>query len=150
MRLASINVDMDEIPNYFGIYGLPEPSGPERYAVYDIALERLSSFANSAGIPLTFFAIGQDLRRPESAARLRRAHEDGHEISNHTLDYRYDFVRRGRQEIARQVDLGRTTIHEATGAMPTGFRAPGYTITDEVFDVFGLRQPSAASARPLG
>jgi len=135
VRLASISVDLDEIPNYFGLYGLPEPRGPERHAVYDIALDRLSAFAKSAAVPLTLFAIGKDLDRPESAARLRRAADAGYEISNHSLDHRYDFVRLGRQEIARQVDVGRTRIREATGATPTGFRAPGYTITDEVFGV---------------
>ena len=137
MRLASISVDLDEIPNYFGIHGLQEPEGPERYAVYDVALDRLSSFARSAGLPLTLFAIGNDLARPEAAARLKRASQDGHEMANHSLDHRYDFVRLGRDEIARQVEDGRRAILEATGVSPVGFRAPGYTITDEVFEVLG-------------
>jgi peptidoglycan-N-acetylglucosamine deacetylase len=135
VRLASVSVDLDEIPNYFSIYGLPEPQGPERHAVYDVALRRLTDFARSAGLPLTLFAIASDLARAESAAHLRRAREGGHEMANHTLDHRYDFVRLGKPEIRRQVEEGRRRIHEATGAAPIGFRAPGYTVTDEVFEV---------------
>jgi peptidoglycan-N-acetylglucosamine deacetylase len=137
VRLASISVDLDEIPNYFGIHGLKEPDGPERHLVYDVALDRLSAFAKSSGLPLTLFAIGSDLARPEAAARLKRASEEGHEMANHSLDHRYDFVRLGRDGIARQVEDGARRIQEATGVRPTGFRAPGYTITDEVFEVLG-------------
>jgi peptidoglycan/xylan/chitin deacetylase (PgdA/CDA1 family) len=134
-RLASVSVDLDEIPNYFSIYGLADPEGPERHAVYDVALRRLSDFAKSAGLPLTLFAIGSDLVRSESASRLRQAREAGHEMANHTLDHRYDFVRLGKAEIRRQIEGGIKTIEEATGGAPVGFRAPGYTITDEVFEV---------------
>src|ERR1700677_2546563 len=114
-RLASVSVDLDEIPNYFSIYGMPAPGGPERHAVYDVALDRLSEFARTEGLPLTLFAIGSDLARPESAARLRRARGDGHEMGNHSLDHRYDLVRLGRPEIRRQVEEGARRIHEATG-----------------------------------
>ena len=39
MRLAAISVDLDEIPNYFQIHGLPPPEGPESSLVYDVAIE---------------------------------------------------------------------------------------------------------------
>lgn len=135
VRLCAVSVDLDEIPNYFAIHGLPLPTGPERTLVYDVAIDRLSAFASDAGIPLTLFAIGDDLSRPEAAARLRAARDRGFEIANHSLDHRYDLVRLGRDEIRRQVTAGADAIERATGERPVGFRAPGYTITDEVFDV---------------
>ena len=135
MRLCAVSVDLDEIPNYFAIHGLPEPTGPERTLVYDVAIERLTAFAREEGIPLTLFAIGSDLERPAAGATLARAREGGFEIANHTLDHRYDLVRLGRDEIRRQIDGGAAAIERATGQRPVGFRAPGYTITDEVFEV---------------
>ncbi len=135
MRLCAISVDLDEIPNYFAIHGLPAPTGPERSLVYDVALDRLSSLAAELDLPLTLFAIGDDLGRPESAARLRAARERGFEIANHSLDHRYDLVRMGREGIRRQIEGGADAIEQAVGARPVGFRAPGYTITDEVFEV---------------
>ncbi len=135
MRLASISVDLDEIPNYFEIHGLPRPSGPEATLVYDVALARLRALAAALGFPLTLFTIGSDLARAEASAGLREAAGEGHEIANHSLDHRYDLVRLGRDEIARQIGEGARVIESATGQAPVGFRAPGYTISDEVFEV---------------
>jgi peptidoglycan-N-acetylglucosamine deacetylase len=135
VRLCAVSVDLDEIPNYFAIHGLPEPSGPERSLVYDVAIDRLRDLASSLDIPLTLFAIGGDLARPEAAAKLRAAHAAGCEIANHTLDHRYDLVKLGRERIRQQVEEGARAIERATGERPVGFRAPGYTITDEVFAV---------------
>jgi len=134
-RLCAVSVDLDEIPNYFGIHGLAEPEGPAATLVYDVAIDRLLALAKEAAIPLTLFAIGSDLSRTEAAAKLRAARVSGCEIANHSLDHRYDLVRLGRAEIRRQVLEGRLAIERATGAPPVGFRAPGYTITDEVFSV---------------
>jgi peptidoglycan/xylan/chitin deacetylase (PgdA/CDA1 family) len=135
VRLCAVSVDLDEVPNYFAIHGLPEPTGPERNLVYDVAIDRLCAWARELAIPLTLFAIGSDLSRPEAAARLRSTVAEGCEIANHSLDHRYDLVRLGRAEIRRQVEEGARAIERATGVSPTGFRAPGYTITDEVFEV---------------
>jgi hypothetical protein len=135
VRLASVSVDLDEIPNYFKIHGLGQPSGAAVSLVYDVALARLCELAEAAGIPLTLFAIGYDVARREAREGLRAAAAAGHEIANHSLDHRYDLVRLGRDEIARQIGEATRVIEEATGQRPVGFRAPGYTITDEVFDV---------------
>lgn len=134
MRLASVSVDLDEIHHYYAIHGLT-PRGGAGTLVYDRALERLEELGRSGGFPLTLFAIGADLARPSAAAGLRAAAEAGHEIGNHSLDHRYDLVRLGRDEIARQIEGGASAIAEACGTKPVGFRAPGYTITDEVFGV---------------
>jgi hypothetical protein len=134
MKLCAISVDLDEIPNYFAIHGL-EASQEASTAVYDVALDRLESFADAARVPLTLFAVGTDLARPESASRLAQAKRRGHEIGNHSLDHRYDLTRLSAAEIREQIARGAALIAEATGEAPVGFRAPGYTITDEVFAV---------------
>ncbi len=131
MKLCAISVDLDEIPNYFAIHGLE--AGAASTAVYDVALDRLESFADSARVPLTLFAVGSDLAREAAASRLAAARKRGHEIGNHTLDHRYDLTRLGAQGIAEQIEEGAAAIARATGETPRGFRAPGYTITDEVF-----------------
>lgn len=135
MRLASVSVDLDEIPNYFEIHGLGEPTGPAATLVYDVALMRLRAMAAAGRFPLTLFTIGSDVSRKEAREGLRAAAAEGHEIANHSLDHRYDLVRLGRAEITRQIEEGARVIEEATGQRPVGFRAPGYTISDEVFDV---------------
>lgn len=135
MRLASVSVDLDEIPNYFDIHGLGPPKESVRGLVYELALDRLRGLAAAGRFPLTLFAIGSDLDRAHARDGLAIAVREGHEVANHSLDHRYDLVRLGRAEIARQVDEGAKAIEGATGERPVGFRAPGYTITDEVFEV---------------
>jgi peptidoglycan/xylan/chitin deacetylase (PgdA/CDA1 family) len=134
MRLCALSVDLDEIPNYFAIHGLDQ-RGHGLTAVYDVALPRLLELARGENVPLTLFAIGADLAREENRAALAQAHESGCEIGNHTLDHRYDLVRLSRGDIAHQIEGGMRAIANATGEVPVGFRAPGYTINDEVFDV---------------
>lgn len=133
--LCSVSVDLDEIPNYYFLYGLQPPTGRGATAVYDIALERLERWAAAQSIPLTFFAVGSDLDRPQNADRLRRLVERGHEVGNHTLDHAYDLTRRSTAEMKRQVGEGIAAIQRGTGVRPTGFRAPGYTVTDALYDV---------------
>jgi peptidoglycan/xylan/chitin deacetylase (PgdA/CDA1 family) len=152
MRLCAVSVDLDEIPNYFAIHGL-EPSVSERTtnAVYDVAVARLLGLADEERIPLTLFAIGSDLVREQNRERLRGAHDHHHEIANHTLDHRYDLTKLGRDQIARQIEGGIAAVKRATGEAPVGFRAPGYTITDEVFDVLaeiGARYDSSVFPCP--
>ncbi|HEX4336071.1 MAG TPA: polysaccharide deacetylase family protein [Polyangiaceae bacterium] len=134
-RLCAVSVDLDEIPNYFGIHGLPDPGAPAAHAVYDVALERLGAFSRASGAPLTLFTIGADLARPEAARRLRAMADAGHELANHSLDHRYDLTRLPRDEMRRQVVEGADAIRGATGRSPTGFRAPGYTVNDELYEV---------------
>lgn len=134
MRLCAVSVDLDEIPNYYQIHGLRDPQGLAKSAVYDVAIDRLSQMAKDAGLPLTLFAIGRDLARPAAAKRLRAARDDGFEIANHSLDHRYDLTKLGLSEITAQIEKGAQAIFDATGERPVGFRAPGYTITDPVFE----------------
>ncbi|MBX3231596.1 MAG: polysaccharide deacetylase family protein [Labilithrix sp.] len=134
MRLASVSVDLDEIHHYFEIHGVT-PRGGAGTLVYDVAIDRLRGLADAGGFPLTLFAIGRDLERSASRDRLRAAALDGHEIANHSLDHRYDLVRLGKEEIRRQVVHGAAAIEAACGKRPVGFRAPGYTVSDEVFEV---------------
>jgi peptidoglycan-N-acetylglucosamine deacetylase len=135
VRLCAITVDLDEIPNYYAIHGLLPPAGPGRNAVYDIALDRLDAFARAHELPLTLFAVAADMARPENAARLRRSAASGHEIGNHSLDHLYDLTRQSRDEMVRQVDAASVVLEGATGQRPAGFRAPGYTVNQELLDV---------------
>lgn len=134
MLRCAISVDLDEIPNYFAIHGVSLDDCDE-HAVYERALERLSAWARGHAIPLTLFAVGSDLSRAQSAARLKWMRGEGHEIANHTLDHRYDLTRHSKQEMVHQVRGGIEAIERATGAPPVGFRAPGYVTTDALYEV---------------
>ncbi|MBX3270294.1 MAG: polysaccharide deacetylase family protein [Sandaracinaceae bacterium] len=133
-RLAALSVDLDEIGCYAAIHGLAPPTEAAARAIYDKALPRLSRLFDAAGVRATFFAIGDDLDAKNGAA-LRALVEAGHEVANHSRSHLYDLTRRSREVVRDEVEGGADAIERATGVRPVGFRAPGYTITDEVFGV---------------
>lgn len=134
VRLAAVSVDLDEIPCYAAIHGLDVPAGSAS-AIYDRALPRLDALFRDHAIPATFFAIGADVQREQAAVALRGLRDRGHEIASHTQAHVYDLTRRSREFIRADIAQSLETIERAVGRRPRGFRAPGYTITDEVFDV---------------
>ena len=136
-RLCAVSVDLDEIECYSAIHGLPPLDYDAAHAVYRRGLPRLLDLFESLSIPATLFACGRDLADPEAARILRAAADSGYEIGNHTEDHFYDLSRRSRAEIRQQILEGSRSIERATGRPPVGFRAPGYTITDTMFEVLG-------------
>jgi peptidoglycan/xylan/chitin deacetylase (PgdA/CDA1 family) len=125
-------VDLDEVRYYAQIHGLDSSSVSN--AVYDIALQRIRAFATDTGLPLTLFVVARDLERAENVETLRRFVADGHELGNHSLDHWYDLTRREHSEQGRQVVEASERIAALLGVRPTGFRAPGYTVSDELLD----------------
>lgn len=132
--LAAVSVDLDEIGCYSAIHGLEPPSRDAARAIYRRALPRLRRLFDEEDLRGTFFAIGSDVDE-ENAPRLRALVDEGHEVANHTFSHHYDFTRRDLVEIEEEIKRGMDVIEEATGVRPVGFRAPGYTITDPVFEV---------------
>lgn len=134
-KLAAISIDLDEVPRYGAIHGLDASSWAAAHAVYDRCVPRLAAWLDRESIRATFFAIGEDLERRENRHALAAIHDAGHEIANHSYHHHYDLVRRGEREMRDEVERGAAIIAEVCGARPTGFRAPGYTVSDPLFRV---------------
>jgi len=153
-RLCAVSVDLDEMPCYTAIHGLPRTSLSEnaQRAVYRKALPRLVELFERLAVPATFFAVGRDLADAHAANALRDLARRGHEIANHSHDHLYDLTRRTRAEMQTQVAEAARTIEHVTGRRPRGFRAPGYTITDALYDVLleqGVSYDSSVFPCPL-
>ncbi len=126
---------MDEATLYAAIHGVRDELGSAARAVYDRCLPRLSAWLGSESIPASIFVIGEDLERGENREAIAAMSRVGHEIGNHSYQHLYDLARRSASEIRDEVERAATLIHEASGTRPVGFRAPGYTASDTLFDV---------------
>lgn len=133
-RWAAISVDVDEIPCYSAIHGLPAPEGARAHAIWDRAIPRFERLFANEGIPATLFVVARDVDRLENAARARALVAAGHEIGSHSLSHFYDLTRRSRDTIASEVRTATRELEAVTGRRPLGFRAPGYTVTDALLD----------------
>ena len=153
MRLCAVSVDLDEIDCYASIHGLPAPDPSCAHAVYGNALPRFEELFDALSLRATFFAIGRDLEAGGIAATaVARLANSGHEIGNHSFNHRYDFTRLSLEEITREIGEGIAAIERAVGARPSGFRAPGYLVTDAVFDALeglGVRYDSSVFPCPV-
>jgi peptidoglycan/xylan/chitin deacetylase (PgdA/CDA1 family) len=151
VRLAALSVDLDDVACYAAIHGLPAPPAEVAHAIYENALPRLARLFADEGLAATFFAIGSDLEHPDNAARLAELARAGHEIANHSYGHLYDLTRRDRATIRAEIERGIDAIERAVGERPSGYRAPGYTMTDTVFDVLaelGVRYDSSVFPCP--
>lgn len=135
-RLAAVSVDLDEVSEYVHIHGLAALGEGERaaHAVYDVALGRIEAWASALGLPITFFAVGRDLARPANAAALRGLVGRGHAVESHSFSHRYDLARLGGEAVAAEVHAGLAAVQRATGVRAGGFRAPGYCVSEALFD----------------
>jgi peptidoglycan/xylan/chitin deacetylase (PgdA/CDA1 family) len=133
LRLASISVDLDEVPRYAAIHGLPSRRGPSAHAVYDRCVPRLAKWFGDESVRATFFAIGEDLERAKNRETIAELHRADHEIGNHTYHHHYDLTRHAAADILQDVERGAEAIEHVCGQRPTGFRAPGYTVSDTLF-----------------
>jgi peptidoglycan/xylan/chitin deacetylase (PgdA/CDA1 family) len=131
--LLSVSVDLDETHHYRAIHGL---SSSERSAVvYRTALVRLVDWARQRRIPLTWFVVGQDAQQPENAEALARVASDGDELGCHSFSHRYDLTRCSFAEMRVEVERGIEALERISGARVSGFRAPGYVVTDTLLDL---------------
>ena len=101
--------------------------------MYERAVPRFRDLAAAERFPLTLFVVGADLERPQNARLLREMGEHGHELGNHTFDHHYDLTRRSEADIRAQIARANEVVRARAGQRPTGFRAPGYTMSDAVY-----------------
>lgn len=134
-RLASVSVDLDDLSHYCAIHGLPGTllDARAREAVYECAVPRFAELFAEFGLQATWFAVGDDLRnRTVAAKRLAELARSGEEIGSHSGAHDYRLSRLPREMIRADLERGHRAIGEATGSVPEGFRAPGYTLSAEL------------------
>jgi peptidoglycan-N-acetylglucosamine deacetylase len=135
MRWASVSVDLDSLPHYLRIHGLsPSLLGKDgQTLIFDVAVPRLLSLFERAQVPASLFVVGEDLQHRAAGDALRRAHAAGVELGNHSYRHDYAMTRLPKSAIKDEVWRGHQAIERLTGRPPVGFRAPGYTLSAELY-----------------
>ncbi len=140
MRLSALSVDLDSLPHYCRIQGLPETLLNEeaRGLVASKAIPRLLELFARHQAPATFFVIGADVELPGMRDALRTSHAAGVELASHSFSHDYALSRRPLPEI--EADLAQCEAALATvGVKPQGFRAPGYTLSPALLQAVAAR-----------
>lgn len=131
--LLSVSVDLDEMVHYGAIHGLATQQAVP--LVYQRAVPRLADWARQRGIVLTWFVVGRDLEQPGNAEALKRLSDAGDELACHSYSHLYDLTQRPVSEMQLEVQRGASAIRDKVGVTVSGFRAPGYVVTDTLLSL---------------
>ncbi len=131
--LLSISVDLDAVAHYRAIHGLPARA--EDDLLFARAVPRLADWAKQRELPLTWFVVGADLASAHNAEILAALASAGHELASHSFSHHYDLTRRPAPEMRSEVERGVAALERAARVKVTGFRAPGYVVTDTLLDL---------------
>jgi peptidoglycan-N-acetylglucosamine deacetylase len=131
--LASLSLDADNLWAYQMTHGDP---GWEALPTYldDLAAVVLPALAER-GLTITFFVVGQDAARPENRSALAAVAQAGHEVGNHSFRHEPWLHRYSVEELHREMARTEEAIGAVTGALPVGFRGPGYSLSPDVIRV---------------
>ena len=128
--LASLSLDLDNQWSYMKTHGDP---GWVTYPSYlDIVVPRVLQFLEERHLKITFFIVGADAERPENAAALAAITAAGHEVGNHSYRHEPWLHLYTRDEIDAEIGRAEDAIAAVTGQRPTGFRGPGFSISQTV------------------
>lgn len=127
-RSVCVTVDLDPLPAYYEIHGLPDPgSDPAaRHCITRAALPRLLDLFDELDARATLFVVGQDLNDLDVRGMLGAAARAGHELGNHTERHPYRFLDVDGPGRLHEIRACHDRIASLTGRAPVGFRAPGY------------------------
>lgn len=137
LRAAAVNVDVDSLVHYHRIHGLDPARATE--AAWERGVPRFLDLFRDLGVKATFFVIAEDVvRSPAARSVCGELAALGHEVASHSFSHPYDLTRLPDAALHAELDRAREILSEVRGREVTGFRAPGYTLTDRLVDV--LRQ----------
>ncbi len=133
MKLVSFNIDIDPIDCYFDIHGLKTEKTTDD-PVFSKGVVRFLDLFEKHGIKATFFVTASNLSE-NSRKVLKMISEKGHEIGNHTCSHDYRLTLLDRDEIKSEIRKNHDLIKEISGYSCTGFRSPGYNMSDDVISI---------------
>ena len=130
--LASLSIDLDGVRHYRAIHGLAPQSGDDPFLTH--GLDCFLDLCAEYGLPATLFVVTEDLTHPAVAERVKRAAREGHEIACHSHAHDYAMSRWTPAQLGDDLARSVAAIEALSGCKPTGFRAPGYNLSEALLD----------------
>ena len=135
--IASLSLDLDNKWSYMKTHGDP---GWEALPSYlDIVVPRVLKIFQEENLTITFFIVGLDAAQPNSQSVLRSIADAGHEIGNHSFKHEPWLHLYSDAELEEEMTKAETSIHQATGQTPKGFRGPGFSFSPQLLDLLARR-----------
>jgi peptidoglycan-N-acetylglucosamine deacetylase len=135
--LASISLDLDNEWSYMKVHG---DEGWESFPSYlDVVLPVTLDILDELDIKITFFIVGQDAAIESNKKVLKSIIERGHEVGNHSFHHESWLKTYSPEKIEEEIKRAEEAIEGAVGIRPTGFRGPGFSWSQDLFEVLQKR-----------
>ena len=134
---ASLSLDLDNKWSYLKTHG---DAGWDAFPSYlGIVVPRVLKILKRRNLAITWFVVGQDAALPENREVLRSIADAGHEIGNHSFHHEPWLHLYSEEQIDDELSRAEAAIAKATGVKPTGFRGPGFSLSESVLNVLSRR-----------
>lgn len=130
---GTIQVDLDGLWTNLQYYGYETPVSPD--SILESAIPRYLDLFREFNVKATFFVIGKDVDDPIKRDLLKRIHDEGHELANHTHSHPFGLRTCSLEQKRKEILEGEKALLTVTGQKPVGFKAPGYDIDEEVLQI---------------
>lgn len=135
--IASLSLDLDNHWSYL------KTRGDERWeampSYLDLVVPRFLDMHKRLNLPLTVFVVGADAEREENHDALQMIAHAGCEIANHSFRHEPWLHLYSPVEVDEEIISAERAIARATGKRPTGFRGPGFSMSDDVLRTLAER-----------
>lgn len=129
---ASLSLDLDNKWAYLKTAGNPKWDTFPSY--FDIVVPRFLAFLNDRNLKATVFVVGQDAILDCNQESLAWIADAGHEIGNHSFHHEPWLHLYTPEQLDEEFARSEEAIYEATGHRTTGFRGPGFSLSDQVLE----------------
>jgi peptidoglycan/xylan/chitin deacetylase (PgdA/CDA1 family) len=126
-RIASLSLDLDNEWSYLKTHGAESWTDFPSYL--DIVTPHILRVCDDLDLTITVFVVGQDAALPRNQDALAMIGDSRHEIGNHSFHHEPWLHLKPRSEIHDELTAAHEAIAAATGKEPTGFRGPGFSLS---------------------
>jgi peptidoglycan-N-acetylglucosamine deacetylase len=133
MKTCNVTVDVDTLRSNFNGFGLRDKgySGRE----FGAGLGNILDFFSSFKIKATFFFVARDAEDALDAGLVRKVAASGHEIASHTYSHPQGFRFLPESQKYDELLKSKEILERVSGRRVTGFRAPGWNISDDALPI---------------
>ncbi len=131
--LASLSLDADNLWAYRYIRGDQDWADSPSYLPRMVP--RVGDMLGVRDLHITFFVVGRDAIEAADADGFRSLAAAGHEIGNHSFRHEPWLHRYSEDQLDEELARAEDAIVTATGRVTTGFRGPGYSLSEPTLRV---------------
>ena len=128
--VASVSLDVDNLWSYLRTHG--DPNWQTRPSYLTALAGRMREVFDAHAINPTVFVVGADAVTAEGRDFVAGMHERGCEIGNHSFEHEPWLHLYSPAELRAELSRTADAIEAAGAPRPTGFRAPGYSMSPDL------------------